>query len=148
MSARCFVDTNVLVYARDATEPEKQAPALAWLRHLWEARAGRLSFQVLTEYYVTVTAKLRPGLPAEDARRDVRNLLAWQPLALDGPVLEGAWAAQARFGLSWWDALIVAAAQVLECPYLLTEDLSHGQDLGGVRVLNPFRAEPSSLTLP
>lgn len=56
-----FVDTNVLVYARDAARAEKQARAAAWMRHLWESRTGRLSFQVLQEYYVTVSAKLRPA---------------------------------------------------------------------------------------
>ena len=62
MSAKVFVDTNVLVYCRDASEPEKQAQTAAWMASLWEQKTGRLSFQVLQEYYVTVTAKLSPGL--------------------------------------------------------------------------------------
>ena len=61
--ALCFVDTNVLVYARDASEPEKQKTAQAWMARLWRERRGRLSFQVLHEYYVTVTLKLKPGFP-------------------------------------------------------------------------------------
>jgi predicted nucleic acid-binding protein len=144
MTGRIFVDTNVLVYARDASEPEKQARAMEWMERLWRGRVGRTSYQVLSEFYVTVTAKLSPGMPAEDARRDVRALHAWQPLSIDAAVLEGAWAVQGRYGLSWWDSLVVAAAQVLECRWLLTEDLRHGQDLAGVRVVDPFRTSPDS----
>lgn len=145
MSGRVFVDTNVLVYVRDAAEPEKQVRAFSWVEWLWRERAGRTSFQVLSEYYVTVTGKLDPGMSAEDARRDVRTLLAWQPLRLDDAVFEGAWAVQGRYGFSWWDSLVVAAAQVLECGWLLTEDLQHDQDLGGVRVVSPFRTAPDAL---
>lgn len=145
MSARCFVDTNVLVYARDASEVEKQPKALAWIETLWRTRAGRTSFQVLGEYYVTMTEKLTPGLAIDDARRDVRDLLAWNPLSIDQTTLEGAWAVRDRFGLSWWDSLIVAAAQQVSCSHLITEDLSHSQNLDGVVVVNPFRANPEDV---
>ncbi len=140
-----FVDTNVLVYARDASEPEKQPRARDWLATLWETREGRLSFQVLTEYYVTVTRKLRPGLTPDEAQSDVRDLLAWSPIGLDQIVLEDAWAVERRYGLSVWDALIVAAAHAAGCTHLLTEDLVHGQDLDGVRIVNPFIQEPGPL---
>lgn len=97
-----------------------------------------MSFQVLHEYYVTVTAKLVPGLSLEDARDDVRALYAWQPLAIDDVVVAGAWRVQDRHGFSWWDSLIVAAAQVLDCDYLLTEDLQHNQSIDGVTIVDPF----------
>lgn len=138
----CFVDTNLLVYARDATEPDKQRRAHRWLEHLWTTRQGRLSYQVLQEYYVTVTAKLQPGLSAEDARDDVRALHAWEPLATDELVMEGAWRIQDRYGFSWWDSMIVSAAQVLNCDVLLTEDLKHDQLLDGLRIADPFVQEP------
>ncbi len=140
-----FVDTNVLVYARDASEPEKQLRARDWLAALWETREGRLSFQVLREYYVTVTRKLRPGLTPGEAQSDVRDLLAWAPTRLDRTVLEDAWAVERRYGLSVWDALIVAAARAAGCTHLLTEALAHGQDLDGVRIVNPFVQEPGPL---
>jgi predicted nucleic acid-binding protein len=133
-----FVDTNLLVYARDSTVPTKQRQAHRWLRHLWRARAGRLSFQVLQEYYVTVTAKLTPGLRPEDARDDVRALYAWEPLPTDDVVIEGAWRIQDRYGFSWWDSLIVSAAQLLNCDYLLTEDLRRDQSVEGVTIIDPF----------
>jgi len=79
MSAKCFVDTNILVYRRDSTETEKQPKAEEWLRQLWVNKSGRISTQVLNEYYVTVTQKLKPGLSKESARRDIRALAVWQP---------------------------------------------------------------------
>jgi predicted nucleic acid-binding protein len=79
------------------------------------------------------------------ARAEVRDLLAWDPIRVDGGIVEGAWDLQDRYSLSFWDALIVAAAHATECEYLLTEDLSHGQVLDGVRVVSPFEASPDAL---
>jgi len=141
----CFIDTNVLVYARDASAPAKQPAAERWLRLLWATRSGRVSAQVLNEYYSVVTEKLRPGLGRDEARADVRNLMAWAPVPTDGPVVEGAWTVQDRYGLSWWDSLVVSAAQVAGCAWLLTEDLQHGQALDGVTVVDPFRTAPEEL---
>jgi len=140
-----FVDTNVLVYARDASEPEKQPQAAAWIDHLWRTRTARLSFQVLQEYYATTTRKLAPGLTPEQARADVRDLLAWRPVSVGTELLEAAWSVEDRFGLSCWDALIVAAARIAGCEYLLTEDLQHGAELEGLQVVSPFRAAAGSL---
>jgi predicted nucleic acid-binding protein len=145
MTETIFVDTNVLVYRRDSAQGEKQARAEDWMERLWAERSGRLSFQVLQEYYVTVTSKLRPGLDLEAARNDVRSLLAWHPVTVDAGVVESAWVIQDRYQLSWWDALIVAAAQVANCRFLLTEDLQEGQELGRVRVVNPFNVSPGSV---
>ena len=90
MSGSVFVDTNVLVYSRDASEPDKQQRAMAWMTRLWQDQNGRLSYQVLQEYYTTVTQKLKPGLPADIARTDVRALITWNPLPVDATVIEGA----------------------------------------------------------
>ena len=97
------------------------------------------------EYYVTVTRKLRPGLDDGTARQDVQALLAWKPVTVDKQVLEQAWQVEDRHGLSFWDALILAAAQVGSCRYLLTEDLQDQQRIGGIVVVNPFRSTPESL---
>jgi len=145
MSGSCFVDTNLLVYARDATEADKQPRAAQWLGRLWEQRAGRLSYQVLQEYYVTVTAKLTPGLEPAEARDDVRALMTWEPIAVSDRVIEAAWRVQDRFRFSWWDSLIVAAAQHAGCRYLLSEDLHSEQDLDGMQVLDPFRITPQQV---
>lgn len=140
-----FVDTNVLVYRRDATEPGKSLAATRWLEQLWLTRAGRVSLQVLHEYYVTVTRKLDPGLAPAEARDDCRDLLAWDPAVLDSATLEGAWAVQDRFGLSFWDAVIASSAQRMRCGFLLTEDLQEGLDLDGTVVIDPFTTSPDRI---
>ena len=145
MNAKVFVDTNVLVYSRDASEPRKQQQAMAWMAHLWSTKTGNLSYQVLQEFYITVTAKLQPGLDPENARKDVRSLLVWHPIVVNDRVLENAWHIQDRFQISWWDALVVSAAQLADCRYLLTEDLQENQEFGSLRVTNPFHVEPTSL---
>ena len=145
MTAKVFVDTNVLVYSRDASEAQKQKLSMEWMAHLWRTRTGKLSYQILQEFYLTVTAKLQPGLDPENARRDVRSLLAWEPIVINEQVLENAWLVQDSYQLSWWDALVVSAAQIGDCRYLLTEDLQEDQKFGSLRVVNPFHVEPTSL---
>jgi predicted nucleic acid-binding protein len=145
MTGPVFVDTNVYVYRFDTTEPEKQRRCEAWLRHLWRERSGRVSIQVLQELYPNLTRKLDHPLSPAEARGIVRSLYAWDPVPVDRRTIEFAWNLQDRHSLSWWDALIVAAAQAAGCPYLLTEDLNHDQDLDGVRVVDPFRVEPTDL---
>ncbi len=141
MTGPTFVDTNILVYARDAGEPTKQARAMAVLQVLWESRLGRVSQQVLQEYYVTVTRKLKPGLPKEAARDDISALLAWRPLAPSGLILSKAWELEDRCGFSWWDSLIVASALENRCTLLLSEDLQDGRQIDGLRIQNPFNPE-------
>ncbi len=138
MIAPVFVDTNVLLYARDASEPVKRPLAAAWLEHLWREQLGRTSCQVLSEYYVNVTRKLVPGLAPEEAWDDVEALFSWKPAPIDRAVLEAGRAIERRHGLSWWDSLVVGAAQVQGCALLLTEDLQDGAVLGGVTVGSPF----------
>jgi predicted nucleic acid-binding protein len=152
MTAAVFVDTNVLVYARDSSEPSKQARATEWLRTLWVEQRGRTSVQVLSEYYTTVTRKLRPGLTQDEAWDDVKALFAWQPQRIDQVVLETAREVERRYSLSWWDAMIVAAAQVQHCEVLLSENLQHGWQCGTLTIRNPFaerieEAPPSYATL-
>jgi predicted nucleic acid-binding protein len=143
MSAPVFVDTNVFLYAVDLGDEEKQRAASAWRTELWTSRRGRVSFQVLQEFYVQAVRK-NPAR-ADAAEAEVRDLFAWDPVVVDAAVVESAWGLQKRFSLSFWDALIVAAASVAGCRWLLTEDLSHGQDLDGVLVVSPFRMTPGEM---
>lgn len=138
MTATVFVDTNILVYARDASEPAKQSLASEWLRELWTEQRGRTSVQVLSEYYTTVTRKLRPGLSTDEAWEDVAALFAWEPQEVDRTVMVRAREIERRHSLSWWDSMIVAAAQLQDCAVLLSEDLQHGWTCGTVAVRNPF----------
>lgn len=140
-----FVDSNVFVYRRDQSEPEKQPRARAWLEGLWESRRGRVSSQVLEEFYVTVTQKLDPGLPTREARSDVRALGAWNPVAIDHSLLPAAWEIEDRYAFSFWDSLILAAARRLDCGYVLTEDLQDGQEVEGLEIVDPFQRAPSEV---
>jgi predicted nucleic acid-binding protein len=140
-----FVDTNVLLYSEDSAHPDKHRAARLWLRELWLRRAGRLSTQVLNEFYVVATRKLRPPMAAGDARAEVRRYQRWQPWSIDHATVETAWAVESRYGLHYWDALMVAAAQQQGCRLLLTEDLQHDQVIDGVRILNPFITGPDWL---
>jgi predicted nucleic acid-binding protein len=98
---------------------------------------------VLSEFYVNALRK-RPGA-RDEARAEVRDLLAWNPLTTDAALVEQGWKIQDRYQLPYWDALIVAAAKASACGYLLTEDLQAGQKLDGIEVLNPFLRGPNSI---
>ena len=140
-----FVDTNVLVYSRDPSDPEKQRRAVEWLAHLWDRGTGRLSVQVLQEFYVTMVRKLDPPADREQVRDDIAALATWNPVLTDLEVLERAWVIEGRYGFSWWDSLIVAQALAAGCETLLTEDLQHGQEISGLRIVSPFRESPDAV---
>lgn len=112
---------------------------------LWQTRLGRISTQILNEFYVTATRKLNPSLPIEVARGDVRDLDLWRPTPVTVDLLADAWDVEDRYDFSLWDSLVVAAAKSAGCAFLLTEDLQDGQDLDGVRVVNPFAHDPESV---
>lgn len=138
MTAPVFVDANIFVYLRDSATEAKQRTAQEWVSRLWQQRTGRTSIQAINEFYVTVTRKLKPGLPPEEAWSDVRSLLTWDPRPTDGEVLLAAREIERRYRLSWWDCTIVAAAQLQGCKVLLTEDLQHGMAFDSLIVRNPF----------
>ncbi|WHZ12622.1 MAG: hypothetical protein OJF60_003063 [Burkholderiaceae bacterium] len=138
-----FVDTNVLIYADDVADPARQQQAVAWLDALWARRCGRLSTQVLNEFYVVATRKIRRPLAQGDARARVRRYQLWQPWQIDHQTVETAWGVEARHGLNYWDALIAAAAMHSGATVLLTEDLQHQQKLDALLVVNPFMTVPT-----
>ena len=140
-----FVDTNVLLYSEDGAHRAKQARAVEWLHALWLRRLGRLSTQVLNEFYANATHKIKPPMPQGDARAEVRRYQRWQPWLLDHATVETAWSVQSRFGLSYWDALIVAAALAQGCRYLLSEDMQHLQVMDQMQIINPFLVGPELL---
>jgi predicted nucleic acid-binding protein len=144
-AATVFIDTNVLVYAADDHDLLKRDRARQWLAACWARYCGRLSTQVLNEYYTVIRRKFPTALAAGDAREQIRRLQAWQPWQVDHQTIESAWAIEARQQLHYWDALMVAAAQHMGCTLLLTEDLQHDQRIDTLRIVNPFLAEPSLL---
>ena len=145
MSAPVFVDTHVLLYTVDERDPPRQARARDWLRWCWTERAGRISTQVLNEFYHQAITRFGTAAPVQQARAQVRNLRQWQPPHLDTYVIDGAWALQDRHGLGYWDALIVSSAQQQGCRYLLSEQLPHLQRYESVQVLDPFLVGPDEL---
>ena len=145
MNDKIFVDTNILVYVRDSSESEKQIKAQKWLEFLWKNESGRLSTQVMNEYYVTVTQKLKPGLSKQQARSDLRALSVWKPLDITADLIEAAWDIQDKYQYSWWDSLIVTSALFLGCTYLLSEDMHHEHQVGDLKIINPFLVDIDAL---
>lgn len=139
-----FVDTNVLLYAQDPREDHKRLRAQAWLDHCWRAQAGRLSSQVLHEWYANLR-RTAPQLSSAEGRACVRRYRSWRPWEVDAATVDEAWLIQDRFGFSYWDALIVASAQAMGCRWLLTEDLQHQQEIVGLTIINPFQVLPEEL---
>ncbi|MBB5204625.1 putative nucleic acid-binding protein [Inhella inkyongensis] len=146
-TAPVFVDVGVLLASEDGREPERQRRALAWLAQLWERRCGRLSIQVLNEFYVAATRQAKPMMMG-DARAEVRRYQHWQPWPQDAATFEAAFAVEARYGLSYWDSLVLAAAQAQGCRYVLSDELPEGQSFDGVTVLNPFKTGVEVLDAP
>jgi len=146
--SQVFVDTNVLLHCFDDVEPTKRDRARSWIAMCWERRCGRTSVQVLNEFYSNARRKFPHAITAGDARAEVRRYQHWQPWAVDHPTVETAWAVESRFGLNYWDALIVAAAQAQGCDYLITEHLQHEQRIDSVQIVNPFLVGPELLDRP
>lgn len=133
-----FVDSNVVVYANDPASDTKHVRAGVRLAQLWRDGSGALSMQVLQESYVNLTRKVPNVLTPRDAREVVSAYATWSLHRPDlDAVLEASEVAE-RNRISFWDALIVVSARAMGAQVLLTEDLSHGQVIEGVRVVNPF----------
>ena len=141
MSVRTFVDANVLIYAHDVDSKSKHATAKNILRELWTERTGVLSMQVLQEFYVNVTRKIRSPLPRDSARLVVTSYSIWC-METTPAELSLAFRIEDESRIGFWDALIVAAAVKSGATRLLSENLNLGQKIAGLRIENPFAAVP------
>ena len=133
-----FLDTNVLIYAHDVSAGAKNERASALMAELWQAGTGCLSVQVLQEFYVNITGKVAKPLPPDTAMELIGELATWtihRPGADD--VLDAIRHTR-RYGISFWDAMVVQSAAQLGCGQLWSEGLSAGQVYGSVQVVNPF----------
>lgn len=139
MTEKAFVDSNILIYAHNASAGEKHLVAAALLRDLWETRDGCLSTQVLQEFYVNVTRKIRQPLSRAAAREVVSNYAVWVKEPITAATVTRASELEELTRLSFWDSLVVASAEAQGAKELLSEDLQHGQIIAGMRVRNPFR---------
>lgn len=141
-----FVDTNVLLYAQDPRDSEKQNHAKAWLSWCWQTQSGRISSQVLHELYANLR-KVAPTLSAHDARAFVRRYRRWKPWSVEDDTVDRAWELQDDTGYSYWDCLMLAAGLAQGCRYLITEDLKHEREIDNMTIINPFLVLPTSLGL-
>ena len=139
MSARYFLDTNILMYAHDASTGAKHELAKALVEELWRDRAGVVSTQVLQELAVNLRRKASRPLDGKAVREIVADYLTWQVVVNSGDSILEALDLEARHHISFWDALVVHAAQVSGAEVLYSEDLSDGQIYGSLRVVNPLR---------
>jgi predicted nucleic acid-binding protein len=140
MSVRSFFDTNILAYADDAADPAKQKAAIELVARHRRAGTGVLSLQVLQEYFVTATKKLH--IDPAVVRRKVELLAEFDVVAPDVHDLLAAIDLHRLHGFSFWDALVIQTARQSGCVVLFSEDMQHQQEIDGVRIVNPFRANP------
>jgi len=140
MSDKCFVDTNVLVYAHDRSAGLKYKAAEALLEQLWSSGCGVLSTQVLQEFCVSVRRKAGRPLPPDEVRRLIQDYSTWEVVVNTAESILQAFDVEARYKISFWDALIIQAAEVSGASILYSEDLAAGQSYGSIRVVNPFAA--------
>jgi len=133
-----FVDTNILVYAEDRDAKTKHEVARDLIVQLWNDRAGVLSVQVLQEFYVTVTRKLKKPLSNPKALEVLEEYLTWNVVENTGKLLTTAIELQQKAHLSFWDAMVVQAAIDAQCDTLYSEDLNAGQRFGSLVIVNPF----------
>ena len=135
-----FADTNIHLYNIEPQPSLKQRRCHDWLDWLWLSRSGRTSWQVINEFNANATRKI--GAPVWQVRQTVRDLVAWNPLSPDLDLIERAWHWVDSAQVPWWDALILASAERLNCRYLLSEDFQSGRTYGTILVINPFDQLP------
>lgn len=140
MSDRFFLDTNLLVYAIDPSDPDKHAVSLKWLAAAHETGNGLLSYQVVQEWFNVVLRKATVPLGPTEAASIYSKLIEpiWR-IQSSRELLDTAIDLHSRHSFSWWDSLIVSAAIQGRCSQLLSEDLQHGREIRGVTIQNPFR---------
>ena len=142
MNGKCFVDTNILVYAHDRSSGIKHQRAAALVEQIWHTGNGVLSTQVLQEFCFSVRRKLIRPLSLDDTSRVVRQYLAWEIVVNTPTSVLDAMETEGRHKISFWDALILNAAEASGATVLYSEDFSAGQLYGSVRVENPLRDGP------
>jgi predicted nucleic acid-binding protein len=139
MSAVAFVDSNILIYAHDLDAGVKRERAMAKLRELWDSGTGRLSVQVLQEFYVNATQKLATPVARSTAREVIKTYGVWVHHATTVETVTRAAEISDLARISFWDALIVASAEEVDADELLSEDLNDGQEIAGINIVNPLR---------
>jgi predicted nucleic acid-binding protein len=139
MTGSYLVDTNILVYAYDRSEPEKMTASAKLLDRLALSGRGTLSLQVLAEFFVVVTRKLPQPMPVALAEKRILNYLqGWRTVSVTTMVFREAIRGVREHGMAYWDAQIWATARLNQIPTILSENFSHGATVEEVHFLNPF----------
>ncbi len=138
MNDKCFVDTNILVYAHDRSTGLKHKRARLLIEDLWNSGRGVLSTQVLQELCINVRRKASRPLSLEETRRLVQDYLSWETVVNTPASVIQALDLEVRHKISFWDALILQAAESSGVTILYSEDLATGQRYGSIRVINPL----------
>jgi predicted nucleic acid-binding protein len=138
MSDKAFVDTNILMYALDRSAGVKHERARALVEDLWHSGNGVLSVQVLQELCINLRRKAGDAFSLEDRREVIRNYSKWEVITNTAESILRALDLEVRYRMSFWDALIMQAANEAKASILYSEDLASGQHYGTVRVVNPF----------
>lgn len=141
MKDKIFLDTNVIVYAHDRSSGKKHTIAMEIMEYLWERKKGVISVQVMQEFYVCVTTKILKPLPLKVARKILEYLLNWDVIINDEYITIKAINLQEKYRFSFWDSLIVQSAIQSQAYTLFSEDLSDGQIIKNVKIVNPFVQE-------
>jgi predicted nucleic acid-binding protein len=136
---RYFVDTNIFIYAHDREAGVKHERARQLLESLWTSGQGALSTQVLQELCVNLRRRIRHPLPAEEIKKLIEDYLSWEIVINTPQSILAALEIEARYKVSYWDALILQAAESCGAAVLYSEDLAHRQRYGAVEVVNPLR---------
>jgi predicted nucleic acid-binding protein len=138
MSDKCFVDTNILVYAHDRSAGLKHQRAQMLLEQLWDSGQGVLSTQVLQELCINLRRKASQPLPVEEVRQLIRDYSTWEIVTNTAESVLQALDIEMRYKTSFWDALIFQAAESSGASILYSEDLATGQRYGAIQVVNPL----------
>jgi len=133
-----FVDTNILIYAHDSDAGLKRERSIDSLRRLWDADSGRMSVQVLQEFYVNVTRKLATPVATSTAREVVNTYGAWIRETTTADTVVRATHIAEMEQISFWDALIVASAEQVGAAEIYSEDLNAGHTIAGILIVNPL----------
>ncbi len=137
MKDKIFLDTNFLVYLQNHNEPKKQVHCRALLSSFQDNSAFVISTQVLQEFYIVMTRNL--AMDPVQVKSVIRLFRQFEVVLIDPDSISNAIDLSILNQTSFWDALIITAAQKANCSSVLTEDLNDGQTIGGVRILNPFK---------
>jgi predicted nucleic acid-binding protein len=139
MPGKYFVDTNILLYAHDRSAGLKHERARHVVEGLWTSGQGVLSTQVLQELCINLRRKVARALPVEEVRRLIQDYGSWEIVVNTPASVLQALEIEVRYQMSFWDALILQAAESSGTTLLYSEDLAEGQTYGAVQVVNPLR---------